>query len=119
MSTDHTAGLYYYYYYYHYYYYYYYYQYYGYLLLLTTYYYYYYYYYFQVSTDHTAGLYLLLIGRVAVSLGSPTVTITHIESHEGVAASLRPGDRVQLEGSIYTVTAVDGSSYATLDRCWR
>jgi hypothetical protein len=68
------------------------------------------------STDHTAGLYLLLIGRATATLGSDQLVMVHRDEHGGAAPRpLRRGDKLQLEGSLYKVKAAEGEA-VTLDR---
>jgi hypothetical protein len=55
------------------------------------------------ETDHTAGIYLLLVGRATVEIGSDEVAMTHVDAHGGEARAPRRGDRIQLEGGMYQV----------------
>jgi len=57
----------------------------------------------HTSTDHTEGVYLLLIGKARAALGSATLTLTELRH-------TRPpqmGDRVQIEGGMYSVRSVE------------
>ena len=73
-------------------------------------------------TDHTDGLFLLLVGRAIVTLGSTAMTMTHLDTDGGHGpAALRVGDRIQLLGSVYTITDSSGMEFSvgqalTLDR---
>ena len=66
------------------------------------------------STDHTAGLYLLLCGRANARLASDKLEM--IEYGES-CRPLRRGDKVQVEGGVYTLTAADADgTHLSLDR---
>ena len=67
------------------------------------------------NVDHTQGVYLRLIGRAVVQLGSTDVTITHLEGDPPLLP--KPGQRVQIEGTICTVRSAMmglGEASATL-----
>ena len=57
------------------------------------------------SVDHTVGMYLTLIGRVKVEIGSPDVEFTKLEGEPPVLPKL--GERLQIEGAMYTVTRAE------------
>ena len=56
----------------------------------------------HTSTDHTQGIYLLLIGRARAKLGSDRLFMTKLDH----TRPPRQGDRLQIEGLMYTVRAV-------------
>ena len=51
------------------------------------------------ATDHTASIYLLLVGRAIVQIGSDKIEMVKTES-KSLARPLRYGDHIQLENAM-------------------
>ena len=59
-----------------------------------------------MRTDHTAGMYLLLVGRAMATLGSVTLSMTVSEETRGVPPILT-GSRLHVLGGAYVVQSAD------------
>ena len=72
----------------------------------------------SAQTDHTAGLYLLLVGKGRITLGSETVEVTHMDVEKGTAPRrIRKHDRLQIEGQMCSVLQADATgTRLTLDK---
>ena len=67
----------------------------------------------RTKTDHTEGMYLLVLGKANVKPGSTTLVMTDYGLHKAVDAPeetrrVLPKDKLQIHGAIYSVTGVDG-----------
>ena len=60
----------------------------------------------RTSSDHTEGIYLILVGKARGAFGSSTITLTDLQH----TRPLQAGDQLQLEGSMYRVHEAGGAS---------
>ena len=67
------------------------------------------------ATDHTAGLYLTLIGRGVAIDGEAGLVVKQLDTHMGSPARmLRRGDRVEIVGQMYRVRAASAEAQTVL-----
>lgn len=61
----------------------------------------------KTKTDHTAGMYLMLIAKCSVTFDSPTITITQYGLGDGKdVRTVLPYDKLQILGKVYSVLDV-------------
>ncbi|KAL1529829.1 hypothetical protein AB1Y20_000761 [Prymnesium parvum] len=67
----------------------------------------------RTKTDHTAGMYLMLLGKCSLSWGSKNIYLTHRGLYGGTEGrGIFPKDKLQIFGKMYSVVSVksDGVS---------